>query len=99
MSDIVKQLRDEPSWYHIRRHGLPLADAEVWHKTCCIAADEIERLQAKIDEYEQIESGVVAELIAENSALKNELKAWKPDFAYEGKACPGCGRKYKAADQ
>ncbi len=25
--------------------------------------------------------------------LRDELKVWKPDFAYAGKVCPGCGKK------
>ena len=39
------------------------------------------------------------ELRSEVRALRNEVKAWKPDFAYEGKACPGCGRKYDCQGQ
>ena len=52
MSNLTERLRDEPSWYHIRRHGLPLPDCEVWHRVCCEAADEIERLQARVEELE-----------------------------------------------
>jgi len=46
MSNLTERLRDEPSWYHIRRNGLPLPECEVWHRVCCEAADEIERLTA-----------------------------------------------------
>ena len=44
MSNLIERLRDEPHWYSIRRHGLTTPECEVWHRTCCRAADEIERL-------------------------------------------------------
>ena len=50
MSNLIERLRDEPSWYHIRRHGLALPDCEVWHRVCCEAADEIARLTAERNE-------------------------------------------------
>ena len=49
MINLIERLRDEPSWYHIRRHGLPLLDCKVWHKVCCEAADEIEHLNKDVD--------------------------------------------------
>jgi len=47
MSDLVERLRDE-SWM-LRGRTLPMAELEVWHKTCCEAADEIERLTKRAD--------------------------------------------------
>ncbi len=45
MSDLIRRLRDSS---YGRRHPLPVSDLDVWHKTCCEAADEIERLRAII---------------------------------------------------
>ena len=53
MSNLIERLRDEPSWYHIRRHGLPLPDCEVWHRVCCEAADALEEKDRRIAELEK----------------------------------------------
>lgn len=41
-------------------------------------------------------SELQAKRIAE---LETEVRAWKPDFAYQGHACPNCGRKYGNAEK
>lgn len=48
MTDLTRRLRDEPYWYAIRSHGLNEEECKVWHRTCCEAADEIERLTAEL---------------------------------------------------
>lgn len=54
MSDLIKRLRDEPYWYSIRRNGLPAAECEVWHRTCCEAADALEAKDKRIAELESV---------------------------------------------
>ena len=55
MSDLIKRLRDEPTWYEAK-HGLPRPAMEVWHKTAIEAADEIEQkttaMQNVLDAYD-----------------------------------------------
>ena len=48
MNDLVERLREEPYPYE-KRHGLGITAMEVWHKTACEAADEIERLRAELN--------------------------------------------------
>lgn len=48
MTDLIERLRDEPYWDAIRSHGLNEEECKVWHRACCEAANEIERLHEVI---------------------------------------------------
>lgn len=43
MTGLIERLRQPPSAFE-QVHGLTIPAMDVWHKTCCEAADEIERL-------------------------------------------------------
>jgi hypothetical protein len=75
MTDLVKRLREEPYPYE-KRHGLGITAMEVWHKTACEAADEIERLR-KLTENDAKEIGSYREgtgLRGENRRLRDALE-------------------------
>jgi hypothetical protein len=52
MSDLIERLREEPYAYE-KRHGLGITAMEVWHKTACEAADELEAKDAEIERLEK----------------------------------------------
>jgi len=47
MNNLIIRLQDE-LWKY-QRYPLSQAELEVWHKTCCEAADKIERLETLLD--------------------------------------------------
>lgn len=50
MADLQERLRDE-SWRGRQFPFVPV-EMEVWHKTCCEAADEIDALTKRVEELE-----------------------------------------------
>ena len=48
-------------------------------------------------DYRDIDGNDVTLLKLCRDELEAELKVWRPDTTYEGKACPACGRKYDHA--
>jgi len=51
--ELLRMLRDDRDIdKYFGPRGLSGAEAKVWHKTCCEAADEIERLQTRVEELE-----------------------------------------------
>ena len=91
MSDLIERLR------------MGRAAPDNSHYLMQRAADEIERLTTELFKCRESRLAETMRDLPEWKAdkdriekLEGELKAWKPDFAYEGKACPGCGRKYEA---
>jgi hypothetical protein len=77
MSDLIERLREEPYPYE-KRHGLGITAMEVWHKTACEAADELE---AKDAEIERLRAAILDFFVCDKRETRTALRDLVGGFA------------------